>query len=138
MEQPNPDTSDNATLLQKSKTRTLLFDEPPEWAKDNEYILSGWRSETNSYWECIKSMGYIHNEAGNIYSHLFAAIWMVVLGSWWTVYAKDRYPATNTDDRIVFIFFLAGTVCYLLSTRFPRLCHSQLIHNKGYQQGQTF
>ncbi|KAH0600068.1 hypothetical protein MHUMG1_01064 [Metarhizium humberi] len=38
----------------------LLFDELPEWAKDNEYIRSGWRPETNSYWECIKAWDTIH------------------------------------------------------------------------------
>ncbi|KAG8406630.1 hypothetical protein J3459_010635 [Metarhizium acridum] len=64
-EQANPNTADNFTLLRKAKTRLLLlFDELPDWAKDNEYILSGWGPETNSYWECIKSMGYVHNESG--------------------------------------------------------------------------
>jgi adiponectin receptor len=130
-EQANPDISDNATLLQKAKTRVLLlFDELPDWAKDNEYILSGWRPETNSCWECIKSMGYIHNESGNIYTHLFAAIWMVVLGSWWSLYAKGQYPDTNFDDAIVFlVFFLGGVVCYLLSTTYHVLSnHSHTMH----------
>ncbi|TGO64148.1 hypothetical protein BELL_1051g00020 [Botrytis elliptica] len=110
--------SDDSTLLQKTKTRVLLlFEELPEWAKDNEYILSGWRPETNSYWECLKSMGYIHNESGNIYTHFFATVWMVILGSWWNGYANDWYPATNSDDAIIFcLFFLGGTACYILST----------------------
>ncbi|KAK9443526.1 HlyIII-domain-containing protein [Metarhizium brunneum] len=48
--QANPDISENATLLRKAKIRLLLlFDELPEWAKDNEYIRSGWRPETNTY-----------------------------------------------------------------------------------------
>jgi hypothetical protein len=35
--EPNPNISDDSTLLQKAKTRVLLlFDELPEWAKDNE------------------------------------------------------------------------------------------------------
>lgn len=119
-EQPNDDTSNEATLLQKAKTRVLLlFDELPAWAQDNEHIHSGWRSESNSYSECIKSMCYIHNETGNIYSHLLAAVWMVLLGSWWSSYANDHYPATSSDDAIVFfLFFLGGTVCYLLSTAY--------------------
>jgi adiponectin receptor len=119
-EKANPNTSDKAALLQKAKMRALLpFDDLPEWAKDNEYIRSGWRPETNSSWQCIKSMGYIHNESGNIYTHLLAAIWMVVLGSWWSWYANKRYPDTNSDDAIVFfLFFLGGVVCYLLSTTY--------------------
>lgn len=130
-EQANPDISESATLLRNAKTRLLLlFDELPDWAKDNKYILSGWRPETNSYLECIKSMGYIHNESGNIYTHLFAAIWMVVLGLWWSVYAKERYPDTNWDDGIIFfLFFLGGIVCYLLSTTYHVLSnHSHTTH----------
>jgi adiponectin receptor len=75
-------------------------------------------------------MGYIHNEAGNIYTHLFAAIWMVVLGSWWSVYANERYPTTNSDDAIVFfLFFLGATACYLLSTAYHVFSnHSHATH----------
>lgn len=129
--EPNLDIYDNSTLLQKAKTQVLLlFDELPAWAKDNEHILSGWRPETNSYWECLKSMGYIHNESGNIYTHLFAALWMVVLGSWWREYANYWYPASNSDDAIVFLlFFLGGTVCYLLSTAYHVFSnHSHAAH----------
>jgi adiponectin receptor len=117
---PNPDISDDSSLLQKAKTRVLLlYDEMPEWAMDNEYMLSGWRPETNSYWDCLESMAYIHNETGNIYTHFFAALWMIVLGSWWSGHAKERFPATDSDDAIVFfLFFLGGTVCYLLSTAY--------------------
>ena len=119
-ERPKSGIPNDAGILQKAKTRVLLlFDELPEWAKDNEHIHSGWRPETNSYRECIKSMAYIHNETGNIYTHLFAAIWMIMLGSWWRRYANERYPATDFDDGIVFfLFFLGGTVCYLLSTTY--------------------
>jgi adiponectin receptor len=127
----DPDISAPVTPLQKTKKRVLLlFDELPGWAKDNKYILSGWRPETNSYWECIKSMGYIHNESGNIYTHLLAAIWMAILGFWWTAYAKERYPATNFDDTLVFfLFFLGGIVCYLFSATYHVLSnHSHGTH----------
>ncbi|CZT49527.1 related to membrane proteins, contain hemolysin III domain [Rhynchosporium secalis] len=122
---------DDATLLQKAKSKALLlFDELPEWAKDNENIWTGWRPETNSYWECIKSMGYIHNEAGNIYTHLMAAVWMIVLGTWWSRYAKEHYPSMSADDSIVFfLFFLGGIICYLLSTTYHVLSnHSHSTH----------
>lgn len=128
---PNPDISDEATLLQKAKARVLLlYDELPEWAQDNEFIHSGWRPESNSYSECIRSMCYIHNETGNIYTHFFAAVWMVLLGTWWSFYANDHYPATGSDDAIVFfLFFLGGTVCYLLSTSYHVFSnHSHATH----------
>lgn len=128
---PDTDISEDASLLQKAKKRVLLlFDDLPEWAKDNENIMSGWRSETESYLECLKSMGYIHNETGNIYTHLFAAIWMMILGSWWSLYAGERYPAMDIDDGIVFfLFFLGGIICFLLSTIYHVLSnHSHTTH----------
>ena len=75
-------------------------------------------------------MGYIHNETGNIYTHFFAAMWMVVLGPWWSGFVNEWYPATNSDDAIVFfLLFLGGTVCYLLSTAYHVFSnHSQATH----------
>lgn len=130
-EQPDSDLSDGATLLQKAKMRALLlYDDLPEWAKHNEHIHSGWRLESNSYSECLKSLCYIHNETGNIYSHLLAAVWMIVLGSWWSVYAEDHYPATGSDDAIIFfLFFLGGAVCFILSTAYHVFSnHSHTTH----------
>ncbi|KAL2066165.1 hypothetical protein VTL71DRAFT_2236 [Oculimacula yallundae] len=134
--QPSTTTSDSAPLLQKAKAKAakvralLLFTELPEWAQDNENIHTGFRPLTNSYWECIKSMSYMHNEAGNIYTHLLAAIWMIALGSWWSVYAKERYPGMGREDDVVFfMFFLGGVVCYLLSTTYHVLSnHSHATH----------
>ncbi|CAG8955493.1 hypothetical protein HYFRA_00010360 [Hymenoscyphus fraxineus] len=117
--------------LQKVKAEVLLlFHELPDWAKDNEFIHSGFRPETNSYWKSLKSMGYIHNETGNIYTHFFAALWMVILGSWWSGYAKERYPITTFDDTIVFfLFFLGGAICFLLSTAYHVFSnHSHATH----------
>lgn len=41
---------------------------PPE-LQDNEYITTGYRVEM-SYWESIKSLFGLHNETGNIWTHL--------------------------------------------------------------------
>ena len=41
---------------------------PPE-LQDNEYITTGYRVEM-SYWETIKSLFGLHNETGNIWTHL--------------------------------------------------------------------
>ena len=43
----------------------------PKWAKDNEYIQSGFRPISNSYLDCLKSSLEVHNETGNIYTHFF-------------------------------------------------------------------
>ena len=42
----------------------LSWQEIPFWQRDNEYIVSGYRPATASLWQCIGSLGYIHNETG--------------------------------------------------------------------------
>lgn len=37
------------------KDRLLKWDDLPAWAKDNEYIHSGFRPSTNSYLDCLKA-----------------------------------------------------------------------------------
>ena len=129
---PNGEIPDTSKLIQKAKKRVLLlYDDLPEWAKDNEYILSGWRPETKSYWQCLKSLSYVHNETGNIFTHFFAALWMILLGSWWSIYAKGQYNENSSDDGIIFfLFFLGGTICFLLSTSYHLFRnHSQVTHS---------
>lgn len=65
-----------------------------------------------------------------IYTHLVAAIWMIVLGTWWGLHMKKQYPASFSDDELVFfLFFIGGTICYLLSTTYHVLSnHSHNTH----------
>lgn len=49
-------------------TRTIRFDELPDWAKDNHFILRGYRT-ADTYWLCASSIfSHIHNETVNIVS----------------------------------------------------------------------
>lgn len=62
---------DRDTLLKKpAKKLILTWNEIPTWMQDNAYITGGYRPQTNSYWECIKSLGYLHNESGNVVNEL--------------------------------------------------------------------
>ena len=113
------------------KNRLLKWDDLPAWAKDNEYIHSGFRPSANSYLDCLKSCFYIHNETGNIHSHLLATIWMIALPVVLYPYAKEHYPKANADDWIVLgLFFLGGAVCFGLSTIYHAVCnHSHAVHD---------
>ena len=111
-------------------TRLLRWDELPAWAKDNEHIHSGFRHSTNSYLDCLESFFYIHNETGNIYSHLLATMWMFALPIVLYPYAKEHYPNASADDWAVLgLFFLGGTICFGLSTIYHTVCnHSHAVH----------
>lgn len=42
----------------------------PDWLKDNDFLLRGHRTPTNSFIACFKSIFRIHTETGNIWTHL--------------------------------------------------------------------
>ena len=109
----------------------LTWHQLPEWAKDNEYIHTGFRPISNSYLQSIKSCFYIHNESGNIYSHLLATIWMLVLPIYFYSFARKHYKDAGTDDWIIFgLYFLGGTICFALSTGYRAVSnHSHAVHD---------
>lgn len=103
----------------------------PQWAKDNEYIHSGYRQISYSYLESFRSCFYIHNETGNIYSHLLAMLWMIVLPIIFYPYAKEHHPNASDDDWAVFgLYFLGGALCFGLSTAYHAFSnHSHEVHD---------
>lgn len=46
------------------KMLTTTFEDAPAWMKDNPSIKSGYRRELRNYYECVKSLFYLHNEFG--------------------------------------------------------------------------
>ncbi|KAF1842221.1 HlyIII-domain-containing protein [Cucurbitaria berberidis CBS 394.84] len=88
----------------------LLWDELAPWQQDNHYIQSGYRAQSNSYSKSWKSLGYLHNETVNIYSHLIGALLAAVSGV--VVYRElaPRYDTATQEDVFVFICFFAGAI----------------------------
>ena len=103
----------------------------PDWYRDNDFIHTGYRPISYSYLGSLRSLFYIHNETGNIYSHLAAATWMLVLPSIYYPYAKAAYPTANSDDWAVLgLFFLGGCLCYCCSVAYHVFSnHSHRIHD---------
>ena len=46
----------------------MKFVDLEEWQKDNNYIRSGYRKLTGSYWKSLKTIPHWHNESVNIVS----------------------------------------------------------------------
>lgn len=49
--------------------RLFHWSELPEYLRDNEYIFTGYRVQTG-VWGSLKSLFRIHNESGNVWTHL--------------------------------------------------------------------
>ncbi|KAI0035484.1 hemolysin-III related-domain-containing protein [Vararia minispora EC-137] len=112
-------------VLQK---RTITWSELPEWMKDNEYIISGYRRELRSWLACFHSIfGYLHNETVNIHTHLYGTVLFLFLLSSFEATYFAGYESVTVLDRAVFaIFLLSAVFCLSSSTLFHTAhAHSQ-------------
>ena len=113
---------DNVSIKHTKKTTTIrklyTWDEIPEWQKDNEHIIAGYVRETNSFRRCFDSLFYIHNETGNVYSHLVPGV-VFFLTMLFDKYAIVSFETTTfTDYLIINLFFLGAFTCLILSSTF--------------------
>lgn len=94
-------------------TLTVLWDDLPSWQQDNHYITSGYRPATSSFRRSFASLGYIHNESVNIYSHLIGAVAFTFSGYLLYTIIKPRYGSAETADVLAFSCFFAGAALCL-------------------------
>jgi adiponectin receptor len=100
----------------------VLWNDLPDWRRDNAYILSGYRQTSNSYIRSFKSLGYLHNESVNIWSHLLGAVVFTVGGIWlWGVAAPRYLSATSTDVAVFACFFVGAFLCLGMSATYHAL-----------------
>ena len=123
-------------LVNPKQSRKLIsWDEIPSWQQDNEYILSGYRQPTGSFKRSFESLGYVHNETVNIYSHVLgAAIFLTApIYTYRALYL--RYPLASQADVIVFsTFFYGVSICFFLSAIYHIISnHSPKVQRFGNQ-----
>ncbi|KAI0366813.1 HlyIII-domain-containing protein [Pilatotrama ljubarskyi] len=113
------DVVNGPAKAEEALKKTLTWLEIPDWQKDNEYILTGYRRATASWRDCAASVfGYLHNETVNIHSHLGGALLFgVLLFSFPAVYFT-HYESTTWADMAVFMVFLCAAVFCLFSSAF--------------------
>jgi len=125
-----------ASAIKDSLTTSLLctIHELENWQRDNEFLLGNYRRVSNSYKSCIASLGYLHNQTGNVYSHLLGAGLFL---SWAVKTYNDlskRYPTSNAYDILAFGIFIAGAlICFGFSATFHILGnHSRHVYDNWF------
>lgn len=96
------------------------FQEIEAWQRDNEFLCGRYRSISNSYRESLLSLLYLHNQTGNIYTHLIPAIVFYCLAYFhtWEV-ITTRYSTADVYDILAFgVFISSAIVCFGVSATF--------------------
>lgn len=111
-----------------NKHNLLDWDSLEPWQQDNEHILHYYRSPSHSYWKSITSLTYLHNQTGNIYSHLLGAIVFLMLALSLDYEFSAYY---SRQDRVLIACFLLGTLLCFGSSAFFHLSgnHSAEVYN---------
>ncbi|ORY39605.1 pPR-type GPCR protein [Rhizoclosmatium globosum] len=154
-QQINGDESESDIPLQGSQTsltrsqkqnvhETISIKQIPAWMFDNAYILSGYRQEMGNYRDCFYSLLYVHNETGNIFSHLIGSLlhlgWLIymltssanlvkstvfITGDVVSGDAELISTITWKDFAVVSAFMVSAIACMGLSAAFHTFhCHS--------------
>lgn len=111
----------------------VLWDDLPTWQQDNHYIHSGYRPASGSFQKSFASLGYLHNESVNIYSHLLGAVIFSLSGLIIYTIVKPRYVSATSSDVIVFgCFFTGAATCLGMSATYHTISnHSPIVCKFG-------
>ena len=116
-------------------SKLLEWKQLPNWQRDNEHILSGYRPASFSLWRSLESTLHIHNETININSHLFGAVLFFNLPFVSYRYFSHHATMICLSDMIVFsTFFFGVAICFLLSSTYHTFAnHSPRVNVLGNQ-----
>ena len=107
----------------------LYFDQIPDWQRDNEYILSGYRRTSGSLRKSLSSVFAVHNETVSINSHLLGSACSYALPLYFGKTFYARTSRAEPQDYLVFtIYFVNVATCFLLSS----ICHIIWNHSPTY------
>ncbi|KAI9010517.1 hypothetical protein CLU79DRAFT_891238 [Phycomyces nitens] len=95
--------------------RLLHYEELPEQWQNNKHIHTGYRFLSTPA-DCFHSLLYVHNETGNIYTHLIGFFVFFVLGVYELFYSPLLSEVPGLDRVVFAIFFLAACKCLMCST----------------------
>jgi adiponectin receptor len=119
------DGSVEVVVTRVTTTRYMLlnYEDLPEWMKDNDCLLTRHRPHLPSYWECFRSVFYLHTETGNIWTHGLGALLFILLAIELYVFNEEYLPLV---DKLMFAIYFAAAICCLsFSTTYHVLtCHS--------------
>jgi adiponectin receptor len=107
---PSHEELNNFRTKHQAAPKLLRYEELPEWYRDNHFMKSGYRPVSHSYRICASSMGQMHNETVNIYTHLIPGVCFLVGQAVVHRGLNYLYPEARTMDHVVFGCNVAAAV----------------------------
>lgn len=123
------------TEVQEKPALTVPWRAIQEWQRGNHYITGGYRPASDSYQGSAASLGYLHNESINIWTHLLGAMAAAIAGLWLCSAMKARYTMATVEDVLAFSCFFTGALtCLGMSATFHTISnHSEKVAKFGNQ-----
>ncbi|ORX61145.1 HlyIII-domain-containing protein [Piromyces finnis] len=119
--------------MENGHLKLIKFSQCPDWLSDNPYIVSNYRPPCYSYKACYKSLLYLHNETGNIYSHIIGAI---LFTSFYGFTAYKYIPSFNDLDSLqilsIIMSVIGGFICMFFSYHFHMFSSHSLKVNRNW------
>lgn len=131
--QKKTDPEDEDIQQQRPENHNPLWtiSQLPPWYEPSPFILTGYRPASRSWYISLSSWAYVHNESGNIHSHLIPGVILLLLVGQGSLYeyvqARHAGLLTWLDWMVVAGQMLAGACCLLVSTVY----HTGLNHSEG-------
>jgi len=104
-----------ATAIKNGAKRLLTVDELPSDWNNNPHILRGYRFYETKM-QCLYSVVEIHNETGNIWTHILGFFFVLAIGVWHYPRSETYEIATATDKIVCAVFLFAALECLACST----------------------
>lgn len=113
--------------------KVVGWDQLPAWQQDNHFIRGGYRPASGSFLKSFHSLGYLHNETVNVYSHLFGAILAILAAILLFSALGKRYHFADRDDVLVLTcYFIGAVACLGMSATYHMISnHSEVVAKFG-------
>lgn len=99
--------------------QVINWDDLPRWMQIDPHIRRGYRRELNSFYACLRSLFYLHNELINTWSHLIPALayLAILMGYDVRIFHYDLKDSTTclADWTTVQIYVMGTMICLGLS-----------------------
>ncbi len=110
----------SSVMTTKDIIRQVLdWDDLPRWMQIDPYIRRGYRRELNSFYACLRSLFYLHNELINTWSHLIPALvyLAMLMGFDVRIFRYDLKGSTTrlADWTTIQIYVVGTMICLGLS-----------------------